>query len=479
MAKTSVGVGWRHYPVWPIVRPKRDEMNRDSFTLFLDTNCLLHYPPMSQIDWKAVSGAKLVKLVLCLQVIHELDQKKSDPRLGDRAKRAIREIRAFRGSFIRDGVTLVVFNCAIRQQEFPSSMSPDSKDDRIVHLVKKYMDANPNETVGLVTEDFGMELRCEAQGLTALSIDATLRLQDPHDQLRKQYQKAVGELELLKTRLPDLTIVAVSPGLRPDEQVRYEAVVTGGCLHLDADEEVEKERQKHPAMGPTMAHVMGGFEQPTAAILISKDDIDAYNERLEQYFEKLRDYLEQRNRWLNESALAIHFDLWLHNVGNGPADDVDVVVTLPDRFDLVAQVGQLGPAHLREPTPPRLPDRPKTSIGKLVQTTAAAAQSFAQNIAPPIWPSIGTSFGVNTIVTPVDSLPIVRIHSYEGHFVVETELHRLKHFHMIRLGEFVARFNTWDDAGPFEAVVRITAANDPEITERRVVFHIRTAIVEG
>ena len=38
-----------------------------------------------------------MKLVICLQVINELDDKKGDPRLSDRAKRAIKDIQELRG----------------------------------------------------------------------------------------------------------------------------------------------------------------------------------------------------------------------------------------------------------------------------------------------------------------------------------------------------------------------------------------------
>jgi hypothetical protein len=60
--------------------------------LFLDTKSLLHYPPIKDLDWKAVCGCATVRLVLCLQVIHELDEKQDDPRLGDTLTEAGRKV---------------------------------------------------------------------------------------------------------------------------------------------------------------------------------------------------------------------------------------------------------------------------------------------------------------------------------------------------------------------------------------------------
>jgi hypothetical protein len=48
-------------------------MPADEMVLFLDTNSLLHYPPIKSVGWKAVCGTKSVRLVLCMQVVHELD----------------------------------------------------------------------------------------------------------------------------------------------------------------------------------------------------------------------------------------------------------------------------------------------------------------------------------------------------------------------------------------------------------------------
>src|SRR4051812_31916427 len=112
-------------------------MNTDELALFLDTNGLLHYPPVKQVDWRALGGCPTVRLVLCMQVIHELDEKKDDPRLGERARRTIKEIQSIRkaGGIVREGVTLEVFNYEVRVADFPVTLSYDSMDDRIVHSV--------------------------------------------------------------------------------------------------------------------------------------------------------------------------------------------------------------------------------------------------------------------------------------------------------------------------------------------------------
>ena len=123
--------------------------------VFIDTNIyVLHYPPLDQLDWCELCGSEEVVLVICLPVVQELDKKKSEPRLGDRAARAIQAIRQFAGSTpLRENVTLTIFNHEIRKEDFPATLSPDSMDDKIVYLAKKYGDLHPGTSVAVVTED--------------------------------------------------------------------------------------------------------------------------------------------------------------------------------------------------------------------------------------------------------------------------------------------------------------------------------------
>src|ERR1039457_3665359 len=44
--------------------------------LFIDTNVLLHYRRLEEIDWLGLSRSKEVVIVLCPVVIRELEQKK-------------------------------------------------------------------------------------------------------------------------------------------------------------------------------------------------------------------------------------------------------------------------------------------------------------------------------------------------------------------------------------------------------------------
>jgi len=96
-------------------------------TLFLDTNILLHYKPLDQIDWLQLTRANKVHLAVCMPVIHELDRKKSDPRLGERAARAISHLEKWHSNegAVREGVQLELHSNELVREDFPPGMSPD------------------------------------------------------------------------------------------------------------------------------------------------------------------------------------------------------------------------------------------------------------------------------------------------------------------------------------------------------------------
>jgi predicted ribonuclease YlaK len=58
----------------------------------LDSNVLLHHLPPDQVNWQAATERPLVRLILPLRVVEELDSKKYGPsdRLRERARRCYR-----------------------------------------------------------------------------------------------------------------------------------------------------------------------------------------------------------------------------------------------------------------------------------------------------------------------------------------------------------------------------------------------------
>ncbi len=301
-------------------------MNDYDLALFLDTNTLLHYPPLKDVDWRAVGGCAKVRLVLCMQVVHELDGKKDDPRLGERASRTIKDTKAIRkaAGAVREGVTLEVFKYEVRAGDFPDTLSFESKDDRIVRTVKKYQGEHPGMRVEVYTEDMGMSLRCEANNVAVIEPDKTRRLENPQDEFAKKYKQVTAELNEFKTRLPIVEVVACATGLSAPEKRALEFALPGVIVARDLDAELA-EHQRENKLGMMSKSEIRGFGA-SPVLPLRHDAVERYNKKLTDHINKYRQWLEHMSEIDLYESYQVEFALWLSNIGSAPADDIFMMV---------------------------------------------------------------------------------------------------------------------------------------------------------
>lgn len=432
-------------------------MKTDELTLFLDTNSLLHYPPLKEVDWRAVCGCASVRLILCLQVIHELDEKKDAPRLGDRASRTIKNSKTIRkaGGAVRDGVTLEVFNYEVRATDFPATLSYDSKDDRIVHSVKKYQEEHSDARVAVYTEDMGMNLRCEANGVEVVEPDTKKRLENPQDELTKKYRQAMSELNESKNRIPVLEVIACEAGLSAPEKRSLEFEVIGAVAVRDLDAELAA-YQKAKKLSPIAKQEIRGVG--TIPVLPQQHDaIERYNRELADHLKEYKDWLEHSYFLDQVEAHRVEFALWLNNTGAAPADDIDLTVEVGDSVVfLYDPEGEDDPTFTRA-DPPKPPERPTqffTDFGRLLPT--AVMPHFDPPDLSHLWPK---------------SVKVVKGEDGRPHRI-EFSAKRLKHHESEHVGNFIAVVHP-QAVRPFQMKYRITAATLPKPVEGVIPVIVR------
>jgi hypothetical protein len=148
----------------------------------LDTNVLLHYMPPDQINWPEVIGEPMVRLILPLRVIEELDEKKYTGRqkIAQRARDVLPRIEGIvcpSGSpgAVRENVTLEVF------VEPGTRDRPEDADAEILRTASELRDL-AGQPVSFVTGDTGARLRAQGLSLTTVKMpDAYLRNREAND----------------------------------------------------------------------------------------------------------------------------------------------------------------------------------------------------------------------------------------------------------------------------------------------------------
>ena len=427
-------------------------------TIFPDTNSLLHYPLLKDVDWRKVANAKDVTLVFCMQVIHELDEKKAESRLASRAERAIKEIRTIRsaGGSVRDGVTLRVFNHELQSTEFPSSLSPDSKDDRIVHLVKKYAEAHPGEAISVYTEDLGMMLRCETHGIAVIEPDKSKRLESPQTDLERKYKEAVTELNAFKSAAPKLN-VQVLPGIEEDTAG---APLVRRLRRVPAPEDVEEAVARERA-----ARQLPQMDEDLAATLshvydVSPEEGHRYRLELERYLTEFRTWVERMNDFKRSLGPFYHFRLEVRNDGGSPGEDVEIIVELPPLFRFILMGGkQKGNMMHAAPKPPTPPKRPRSRLEELKESMSEP------------WHRRDYGLNLPAITGMRRGAPSFAIAGDASHgFGISLSIPKLLHHKPHVFQNATTMFLSANDVRPFQADVAITAANLPHKTERQISF---------
>jgi predicted ribonuclease YlaK len=129
----------------------------------LDTNVLLEFVPAAQIDWTAVTGSPVVRLVVPLRVVEELDVLKYDRRRQDRAERARRILPQLEASVGNAGTPRERrTNTTIEVLIEPSPRyRPTDADEEVLETCRELQQYG-GKRVTLVTADTAMRLRALA-----------------------------------------------------------------------------------------------------------------------------------------------------------------------------------------------------------------------------------------------------------------------------------------------------------------------------
>jgi hypothetical protein len=140
---------------------------REGHITVLDTNVLMHYQRLDEIPWAEVLGVILVRIILPICLIDELDNKKytGSDRMSRRADLAIRALRRYSADLrpgsaatLPYGTTLEVF------LDDPGHVRMANPDEELRSRCMLLQRAT-GRPVTLVTGDLGMQLRADAHRL--------------------------------------------------------------------------------------------------------------------------------------------------------------------------------------------------------------------------------------------------------------------------------------------------------------------------
>lgn len=327
--------------------------------IFIDTNQVLHFKPIDQIDWCSLTGATQCTLVIAPILLRELEQKKifgPSPSLKARAGRMIDFLVEKMGLddpiALRANVTLAFAEHEPGIDFSAHQLVREVNDDQYIASAIERQQAGGRSTF-IASNDGGMALKVRSRPIAILRLPDELKLPADVDAEQKELRDAKRELALLKNSRPKLQ-------LRFSEGGIVRAVRNARSLKSDLAS-LESVRRDHPLL-PTPTAEDAPFDGDIASIgdfalrgFGSVGRIEDYNAALPDYFAQYERYLTEHALWLEQLRLTTTVGLTLHNDGSATSTNVDVIVRFPETITLRRQRD-----WTREPHAPEAPRKPGT-----------------------------------------------------------------------------------------------------------------------
>jgi rRNA-processing protein FCF1 len=321
--------------------------------LLLDTNILMHFRRINEIDWTTIAGADECRLLIAPVVIRELEKHKvqhSSAKLRDRAGEIISYLVGLAGAtdgatVIRQGATLDFLDHEPLLDFAQHRLSREIADDQLIASAIELGEAYEN--VSIVSNDAGLGIKLRSRPVGLVRLPEELRLPSAEDAERKEIRDLRQQLARLQSRLPKLE-VSFADGSTLIQMERIQRDVKD----LPTLQEMKNRFQP---MSLPQYRTRAGALSSMAAFALRQEDIDGYNAQREVYLSNYVAFLEDHRCWQDRMGRLFDLNFSLRNIGSGPATNVDVDLKFPKGITFI-QVGDW-PKPPKEPKPPRRPER--------------------------------------------------------------------------------------------------------------------------
>ena len=309
----------------------------------LDTQIFLHYKLFTDCDWKSILGEDRLILLIPPTVLSELDKKKYDQRdyIRNRARDVIsrfREIR--RGEKVQCGISVEFFPKLGDDVDWTAlGLNNSNKDHRIIAEILRIKTQFKDENICIVTADMNMELQAENFNIKVICPPDgwLLKIKDPRDKRISELEKTIPKVRLCfyderdKSRKDALEI-----SIRSNE------------IDLLNQDNIEIEHK----VSQIKEYITQEIEGKRYDYLTAPDHIKIYENNMWSYPNKYKDYLYTLRMFHEWKSSAIKIKLCLENVGNIPADDVDIWIVFPRDIEVLKELPEC-PKEPHKPKPPK------------------------------------------------------------------------------------------------------------------------------
>lgn len=427
-------------------------------TVFLDTNILLHFKPVEQIDWLKIIGVKDISIVILPITIRELQQAKSlhpKSHIRKRASKRIKDLTTSgQGTEIRSRVHLKIYPYEPDIDFAKYRLNPAIADDYLLGSIISYIDHEEPERSVLVTADDGLLLSTKSQiiQIETIQLSSNDRLQAEKSPEEKKVEILEKELSRVTSRVPILEITWEDGSKSRTRALGKPVPISDDYLENELSEikstypklivpEMEKELPDHITLGEMR-------ESPEYMELfnskLSVNVITRYNEDLNDFYSRWIAYKKLHYQYLELLATTVCVGLILHNSGSIPAEDMDIEISCSRKCKVYIKS-----SYPRDPKAPSPPAKPF-----LLRSPDLHAGMLSSLNIP----------GLNQFVDIVNNVSDFDIYDLDDPIEIKLSVGTLKHHLKENLGELFLVFDSARNTYDLEFSYKIFTANSPDVT---------------
>lgn len=297
--------------------------------IFIDTNIVMHYKPVTEIDWLALTKSTECTIVLAPVVQDELEVKKRGH--SKTAQRVQAFIKMIAARYKKDNKILENVSFEIPWKK-PNKAFVESQDlvfeendqKLLASMIDFKTSIDSTDDIMYCTSDVFASFRAEQRNIQTLSLPERYKVTTDLSDEEKEIQKLRRENEQLKNQIPEIFLVSV------DGQSFLSIERKAGPNYTCEDHTISRMQQlrdRHPLLEfPQQGGYVGNmsYRKP-----LSPSEIVAYNRELETFYKEHLEIFRQEYELIRDERLYYTLNLVLSVGGSAPAKSVEVVLNFP------------------------------------------------------------------------------------------------------------------------------------------------------
>ena len=401
----------------------------------IDTNVYIYFRLFTDCDWKKLLECDDLTLLITPTIIGEIDKLKNDSRKF--ANKRARELGAIfdkidSGSSTAFGIKIDFPEQSIRDFDWDAyNLDKSRSDDNIIAELLSINDLN--NKICIVTEDSLMKRKAKARKITPITPPEEWRREqkDPRD-------KKIAELQaLIEQKIPEVKLRLLDRNENKGKDT-LELIIEIPEIKLIDDKYIENE------LSQIKREIKDRLNE-RSYFLLSSGTIKRYEDKLRAYPQECEEYFKECNRIILERSFSINISFILENLGNIPADDLDIWINFPNGLKVFEELPEF-------PDMPGMPSCPSSDWDP-------SAIDFPSITSPlsDIWDRQKELIG-----------PEIESSTYTS---VHYKLKKLKHG-LDRLLPLFISFKSIEDIHSFQIEYNINIGNHPKETKGVLLMRI-------